>query len=117
MDGEPPLEEDFSQIPLIERSLHKVCCNVLYKRLLTPELESQIISLQRCRFESSKDGVGYGSLFQAIPVRRLITVGLAMVDGIDNRRKWCLDANVVAQEKGIEAVLALVQYSGESAAK
>jgi hypothetical protein len=33
------------------------------------------------------------------------------------RRKWCLDANVVAQEKGIEAVLALVQNSGESSAK
>lgn len=33
------------------------------------------------------------------------------------RRKWCLDANAVAQEKGIEAVLAIVQYSGETSAK
>lgn len=26
MDGEPPQEEDFSQIPIIERSQHKVSC-------------------------------------------------------------------------------------------
>ena len=34
-----------------------------------------------------------------------------------NRKRWCLDSNAVAQEKGIEAVLAVVQYSGESSAK
>jgi hypothetical protein len=33
------------------------------------------------------------------------------------RKKWCLDANAVAQEKGIEAVTAIVQYSGESSAR
>lgn len=33
------------------------------------------------------------------------------------RKKWCLDANVVAQEKGIEAILAIAEYSGESLAK
>lgn len=33
------------------------------------------------------------------------------------RKKWCLDANAVAQEKGIEAVLAIVTNSGETSAK
>jgi hypothetical protein len=33
------------------------------------------------------------------------------------RKKWTLDANAVAQEKGIEAVLAIVQYSGESSSR
>jgi hypothetical protein len=33
------------------------------------------------------------------------------------RKKWSLDANAVAQEKGIEAVLAIVQYSGESSSR
>jgi cytoskeleton-associated protein 5 len=30
---------------------------------------------------------------------------------------WCLDANAVAQEKGIEAVLAIVTNSGEQSAR
>lgn len=33
------------------------------------------------------------------------------------RRKLALDANAVAQEKGIEAVLAIVRESGENSAK
>jgi hypothetical protein len=33
------------------------------------------------------------------------------------RKKWSLDANAVAQEKGIEAVLAIGQYSGESSSR
>jgi len=33
------------------------------------------------------------------------------------RKKWSLDANAVAQEKGVEAVLAIVQYSGESSSR
>lgn len=33
------------------------------------------------------------------------------------RKKWCLDSNAVAQEKGIEAVLAIVTNSGEMSAK
>lgn len=33
------------------------------------------------------------------------------------RKKWCLDSNAVAQEKGIEAVLAIVTNSGETGAK
>ncbi len=34
-----------------------------------------------------------------------------------SRKRWCLDVNAVAQEKGVETVLAIVQYSGESSAR
>jgi len=39
------------------------------------------------------------------------------VEANGSRKKWSLDANAVAQEKGIEAVLAIVQYSGESSSR
>jgi hypothetical protein len=59
MDGEPPQEEDFSQIPIVERSQHKVCSQ---KRLLEAwltysELESSFISLHRCHCQISKDSI------------------------------------------------------------
>jgi hypothetical protein len=37
MDGEPPQEEDFSQIPIVERSQHKVFCQL-------PSPETQLTS-------------------------------------------------------------------------
>lgn len=41
----------------------------------------------------------------------------AIYDSTNDSKKWCTDANAVAQEKGIEAVLAIAQYSGESSAR
>ena len=34
MDGEPPQEEDFSQIPIVDRSQHKVSARRRHNRLL-----------------------------------------------------------------------------------
>lgn len=36
---------------------------------------------------------------------------------LTNSKKWCLDANAIAQEKGVEATLAIVTNSGETSAK
>lgn len=72
MDGEPPQEEDFSQIPIIERSQHKVSqiasqvAEVLkgWQRSSTmmlndAELESSFIGLYRCHCPISKDRFRY----------------------------------------------------------
>ncbi|WVQ95173.1 hypothetical protein IAU59_002267 [Kwoniella sp. CBS 9459] len=92
MDGEPPQEEDFSQIPLVERSQHKN-----WKARLSAY--NDVIS------KSAKTASDTDPFF-----RPFVSDGPLL-------KKWCLDANAVAQEKGIEAVLAIVQYSGETSAK
>ncbi|KAK8854575.1 hypothetical protein IAR55_003314 [Kwoniella newhampshirensis] len=92
MDGEPPQEEDFSQIPIVERSQHKN-----WKARLSAYTE--VIS------RSAKTASDTDPFF-----RPFVNDGALL-------RKWCLDANAVAQEKGIEAVLAIVQYSGETSAR
>ncbi|WWC63568.1 uncharacterized protein I303_106172 [Kwoniella dejecticola CBS 10117] len=92
MDGEPPQEEDFSQIPIVERSQHKN-----WKARLSAYTD--VIS------KSAKTASDTDPFF-----RPFVSDGALL-------KKWCLDANAVAQEKGIEAVLAIVQYSGETSAK
>ncbi|WRT68653.1 uncharacterized protein IL334_005632 [Kwoniella shivajii] len=92
MDGEPPQEEDFSQIPIIERSQHKN-----WKARLSAYTD--VIS------KSAKTASDTDPFF-----RPFVSDGALL-------KKWCLDANAVAQEKGIEAVLAIVRYSGETSAK
>ncbi|KIR73278.1 microtubule Associated protein [Cryptococcus deuterogattii CA1014] len=92
MNGDPPAEEDFSQIPLVERSQHKN-----WKARLSAY--NDVIS------GSAKTASDTDPFFQPF-----VNDGALL-------KKWCLDANAVAQEKGIEAVLAIVQYSGESSAR
>ncbi|OCF32654.1 microtubule Associated protein [Kwoniella heveanensis BCC8398] len=92
MDGEPPQEEDFSQIPLVERSQHK-------------NWKARLSAYNDVIAKSAKTASDTDSFF-----RPFVSDGPLL-------KKWCLDANAVAQEKGIEAVLAIVQYSGETSAK
>ncbi|EIW68411.1 hypothetical protein TREMEDRAFT_71988 [Tremella mesenterica DSM 1558] len=92
MDGEPPAEEDFSLIPLIERSQHKN-----WKARISAYTE---VSTRAAKTASDTDPF----------FRPYVTDGQLL-------RKWCLDANAVAHEKAVEAVLALVQYSGETSAR
>nr|XP_019044957.1 microtubule Associated protein [Kwoniella bestiolae CBS 10118]OCF23887.1 microtubule Associated protein [Kwoniella bestiolae CBS 10118] len=92
MDGEPPQEEDFSQIPLVERSQHK-------------NWKARLSAYTDVIAKSAKTASDTDPFFRPF----LSDGGLL--------KKWCLDSNVVAQEKGIEAVLAIVQYSGETSAK
>ncbi|OCF75746.1 microtubule Associated protein [Kwoniella mangroviensis CBS 8886] len=92
MDGEPPQEEDFSQIPLVERSQHK-------------NWKARLSAYTDVIAKSAKTASDSDPFFRPF----LSDGGLL--------KKWCLDSNVVAQEKGIEAVLSIVQYSGETSAK
>nr|XP_019011711.1 microtubule Associated protein [Kwoniella pini CBS 10737]OCF50492.1 microtubule Associated protein [Kwoniella pini CBS 10737] len=92
MDGEPPQEEDFSQIPLVERSQHK-------------NWKARVSAYTDVISKSAKTASDTDPFF-----RPFVSDGALL-------KKWCLDANAVAQEKGIEAVLAIAQYSGETSAK
>lgn len=78
MNGDPPAEEDFSQIPLVERSQHKVSGSVLGEGAgkrrqemadngcAHQELESQTICIQRCHFRLSEDCIRYRPILPAI---------------------------------------------------
>jgi hypothetical protein len=136
MDGEPPQEEDFSQIPLVERSQHKasrVICRLVvqicasrphcdfrleaHARIGKPEYQLTPMSSQ-----SQPKRQATLTPFSDLLSRTANYCELTLSQPWKNveltaRRKWCLDANAVAQEKGIEAVLAIVQYSGESSAR
>ncbi|KAL7422401.1 hypothetical protein Q5752_003047 [Cryptotrichosporon argae] len=92
MDGEPPQEEDFSSIPLDERSQHK-------------NWKARLSAYNDIIAKSGKTASDSDPFF-----RPYVNDGALL-------RKWVLDANAVAQEKGIEAVLAIVQNSGEMSAK
>ncbi|WVQ79695.1 hypothetical protein IAT38_001795 [Cryptococcus sp. DSM 104549] len=92
MNGDPPAEEDFSQIPITERSLHK-------------NWKARSSAYAEVIAKSAKTASDTDPFF-----RPFVTDGALL-------KKWCLDANAVAQEKGIEAVLAIAQYSGESSAR
>lgn len=87
------------------------------------ELESPFICLHRCHRQISKNSVRHRSVLPSICIGRRTSVSLQASQRwlalplTEIRKKWCLDANAVAQEKGVEAVLAIVQYSGESSAK
>ncbi|TXT09213.1 hypothetical protein VHUM_02687 [Vanrija humicola] len=92
MDGEPPQEEDFSQIPLVERSQHK-------------NWKARLSAYNDVIAKSAKTASDTDPFFRPF----IGDAGLL--------KKWTLDANAVAQEKGVEAVLAIVTYSGETSAK
>ncbi|KAG8914017.1 Microtubule-associated protein, microtubule dynamics during spindle orientation [Tulasnella sp. 408] len=92
MDGPPPPEEDFSSIPLLDRVSH----SNWKARLSAYEALPKAFSLTT----SDSD-----------PTFRpyLSDPGLL--------KKIATDSNAVAQEKGLEALCALVQYSGENSAR
>ncbi|KAL1407788.1 hypothetical protein Q8F55_007223 [Vanrija albida] len=92
MDGEPPQEEDFSQIPLVERSQHK-------------NWKARLSAYNDVIAKSAKTASDTDPFFKPF----ISDAGLL--------KKWTLDANAVAQEKGVEAVLAIVTNSGETSAK
>ncbi|WVN86161.1 uncharacterized protein L203_101322 [Cryptococcus depauperatus CBS 7841] len=92
MNGDPPVEEDFSHISLVERSQHKN-----WKARLSAY--NDVIS------GSAKTASDTDPFFQPF-----ISNGVLL-------KKWCLDPNAVSQEKGIEAVFAIIRYSGETSAR
>lgn len=93
MDGPPPQqEEDFSQIPVSERLKHKN-----WKARLS----------------------AYEQLLKTFPATGSDTdpAFKPYLSDPDLLKNMVMDNNAVAQEKGIECVVAFVKYAGESAAK
>lgn len=92
MDGPPPQEEDFSQLSVSERLAHKNW------KARVSGYESLIKTFQNTSSDSDPAFKPY-------------------LSNPDILKKIVTDANAVAQEKGVETVVAFVKYSGETAAK
>ncbi|KAG8985770.1 Microtubule-associated protein, microtubule dynamics during spindle orientation [Tulasnella sp. JGI-2019a] len=92
MDGPPPPEEDFSTIPILDRIVHKNWKARLHGYEALPKLFSLTTSDSDPAFRP-------------------------YLSDPDLLKKIVTDSNAVAQEKGVEAVCALIEYSGENSAK
>lgn len=92
MDGPPPQEEDFSQIPIADRLVHKNW------KARVSAYEYLVKTFQNTADDSD-------------PVFR------PYLTNPDLLKKIATDANAVAQEKGVECLVAFVKFAGESAAR
>ncbi|KAJ7219239.1 microtubule associated protein [Mycena pura] len=92
MDGPPPVEEDFSTLSIGERLTHKN-----WKARVS----------------------GYETLVKTFEVTASDNdpVFRPYINNPDLLKKIVTDSNAVAQEKGVECLVALVKYAGETAAK
>ena len=91
-DGPPPVEEDFSSLPIAERLAHKNWKARLH---------------------------GYESLIKIFAATGSETdpAFRPYIQNPELLKKMVTDSNVVAQEKGVDAVFHLVKYAGEYAAR
>lgn len=92
MDGQPPQEEDFSSLSIEDRLAHKNW------KARVNAYESLIKTFQLSSSESD-------------PAFK------PFLGNPDTLKKIVTDSNAVAQEKGVECVVALVKFAGENAAK
>ncbi|KAF8504055.1 microtubule associated protein [Hysterangium stoloniferum] len=92
MDGPPPQEEDFSQVPIADRLKHKN-----WKARLSAY--EQLIKT----FQTTASEVD--------PAFKPYLASPELLKGM------VTDANVVAQEKGVDCVATFVKFAGESAAR
>mgnify|MGYP001354236376 CR=1 FL=1 len=92
MDGPPPPEEDFSTLPIADRLAHKNW------KARVNGYESLIKTFQNTASEADPAFKPY-------------------LRDTDLLKKFAADANAVAQEKGVECLVAFVKFSGESSAK
>lgn len=92
MDGPPPPEEDFSSIPIADRLAHKNW------KARVNGYESLIKTFQNTASDTDPAFKPY-------------------LSNPDLIKKIASDSNAVAQEKGVECLVALVKFSGESSAK
>lgn len=92
MDGPPPPEEDFTSLPVADRLAHKNW------KARVSGYDTLIKTFQNTASDSDpafRPYVGNGELL----------------------KKIVADTNAVAQEKGVEVVVALVKFAGENAAR
>lgn len=92
MDGAPPPEEDFSALPIPERLAHK-------------NWKARVSGYE-----------ALAKVFQSTPSES-DPAFRPYISNPDTLKKIVTDANAVAQEKGVETVIAFVKFAGENAAK
>lgn len=92
MDGQPPQEEDFSSLSIEDRLAHKNW------KARVNAYEALIKTFQ---FSSSDTDPAFKPF----------------LNNPDTLKKIATDSNAVAQEKGVECLVALVKFAGENAAK
>jgi len=92
MDGPPPQEEDFSQIPIADRLKHK-------------NWKARVSAYEQLvkTFQTTASEVD--------PAFKPYTSNPDLLKGM------VTDANAVAQDKGVECVMTFVKFAGETAAK
>jgi cytoskeleton-associated protein 5 len=91
MDGEPPAEEDFSVLPIEDRLAHKNW------KARVSGYEALVKLFQRTTSDNDPAFRPY-------------------LNNSDLLKKIATDSNAVAQERGVEALNALVKNAGENAA-
>ena len=92
MDGPPPQEEDFTSIPIAERLSHKNW------KARVNGYESLVKTFENTASDTDPAFKPY-------------------INNLDLLKKLATDSNVVAQEKGVECLVALVKFAGETAVK
>ena len=92
MDGPPPQEEDFSSLPISERLAHKNW------KARVSAYETLIKTFQTTASDNDPAFKPY-------------------ITNPDLLKKIATDSNAVAQEKGVECLVSLVKFAGETAAK
>jgi cytoskeleton-associated protein 5 len=92
MDGAPPQEEDFTVIPIADRLTHKNW------KARVNAYESLIKTFQATASDTDPAFKPY-------------------INNPDLLKKIATDTNAVAQEKGVECLVTLVKFAGETAAK
>ena len=92
MDGPPPQEEDFTSIPIAERLSHKNW------KARVNGYESLVKTFENSASDTDPAFKPY-------------------INNVDLLKKFATDSNAVAQEKGVECLVALVKFAGETAVK
>lgn len=92
MDGPPPPEEDFTSIPIAERLSHKNW------KARVNGYESLVKIFENTASDTDPAFKPY-------------------LNNLDLLKKFATDSNAVAQEKGVECLVALVKFAGETSVK
>jgi cytoskeleton-associated protein 5 len=115
MDGAPPQDDNIDALPLEQRLSHKAS-----RRGLIPSGELQLTELAPTRPQVWKARLS--------AYTEVASLASKTVDDSDplfrqhytsgqSLRDWVRDANAVAQEKGVEAACAVVEFGGKPAAR
>lgn len=92
MDGPPPQEEDFTSLSIAERLAHKNW------KARVSAFETLIKAFGNTASDNDPAFKPY-------------------INNLELIKKFATDPNAVAQEKGVECLVALVKFAGETAAK